>query len=135
MTPWSQIFWKEMAHGDNNTWKSKSYRNLLLMLFLLFFCQSCRKVCEDELLHVKGVFSFTFDEHKKRFTLRTKLELQPEVSSLGHSFISSKRPTAVTLKPMHFLCYMLQMCLCGTLVCTMSISLCNQLNSNNVLWK
>ncbi|XP_072045782.1 armadillo repeat-containing protein 1-like [Amphiura filiformis] len=44
-----------------------------------FTDKSCRKACEDELLQIKGVFSFTFDVHKKRFNLRTKLELQPEV--------------------------------------------------------
>ncbi|XP_071965238.1 armadillo repeat-containing protein 1-like isoform X2 [Antedon mediterranea] len=41
--------------------------------------QACRKICEDELLLIKGVISFTFDMQHKRCTLRTKKDLQPAV--------------------------------------------------------
>ncbi|XP_022089678.1 armadillo repeat-containing protein 1-like [Acanthaster planci] len=41
--------------------------------------QEQRKACEDELLKVKGVISFTFDLFRKRCILRTKAELKPEL--------------------------------------------------------
>ncbi|XP_038047406.1 armadillo repeat-containing protein 1-like [Patiria miniata] len=41
--------------------------------------QAQRKACEEELLKVKGVISFTFDLFKKRCILRTKAELRPEL--------------------------------------------------------
>ncbi|XP_071836281.1 armadillo repeat-containing protein 1-like [Apostichopus japonicus] len=40
--------------------------------------QMCRKVCEDELLKVKGLISFTFDMQKSRCTLRVKKEMRAE---------------------------------------------------------
>ncbi|PIK55982.1 putative armadillo repeat-containing protein 1 [Apostichopus japonicus] len=40
--------------------------------------QMCRKVCEDELLKVKGLVSFTFDMQKSRCTLRVKKEMRAE---------------------------------------------------------
>ncbi|XP_033125783.1 armadillo repeat-containing protein 1-like [Anneissia japonica] len=41
--------------------------------------QACRKICEEELLVIKGVISFTFDMAKKRCVLRTKADLKPEI--------------------------------------------------------
>lgn len=40
--------------------------------------QDCRRACEDELLKVKGVISFTFDLFKKRCILRTRIDLKAE---------------------------------------------------------
>ncbi|XP_030839263.1 armadillo repeat-containing protein 1 [Strongylocentrotus purpuratus] len=39
----------------------------------------CRRSCEEELLKVKGVVSFTFDLLKKRCELRTRIDMKPEV--------------------------------------------------------
>ncbi|XP_070555414.1 armadillo repeat-containing protein 1-like [Ptychodera flava] len=39
----------------------------------------CRKICEELLLPVKGVISFTFDMSNRRCILRVKTELKPEV--------------------------------------------------------
>ena len=40
--------------------------------------QVTRKLCEEELLKVKGVISFTFVMNKSRCVVRCKLELSPE---------------------------------------------------------
>ena len=34
-----------------------------------------RKICEEQLLKIKGVISFTFDLHKSRCTIRVKREI------------------------------------------------------------
>ncbi|XP_072170459.1 armadillo repeat-containing protein 1-like [Diadema setosum] len=39
----------------------------------------CRRTCEEALLQVKGIVSFTFDLIKKRCMVRTKMDLKPEV--------------------------------------------------------
>ncbi|XP_033645323.1 armadillo repeat-containing protein 1-like [Asterias rubens] len=41
--------------------------------------QTHRDACEEELLKVKGVVSFTFDLFHKRCILRTKADLKPEI--------------------------------------------------------
>ncbi|XP_077991847.1 armadillo repeat-containing protein 1-like [Glandiceps talaboti] len=43
-----------------------------------FIDQTSRKLCEDHLLQVKGVISFTFDLCKCRFMLRVRADIKPE---------------------------------------------------------
>lgn len=40
--------------------------------------QITRKLCEEELLKIKGVISFTFVMNKSRCIIRCKVELSPE---------------------------------------------------------
>ena len=46
---------------------------------MLFFLQITRKLCEEELLKIKGVISFTFVMNKSRCIIRCKVELSPEM--------------------------------------------------------
>lgn len=47
-------------------------------MFCFALLQITRKLCEDELVKVKGVISFTFIMNKSRCLVRCKAELQPE---------------------------------------------------------
>ncbi|XP_002733499.1 armadillo repeat-containing protein 1-like, partial [Saccoglossus kowalevskii] len=51
-----------------------------------------RKICEEHILKVKGVISFTFDLSKHRCTLRAKNDLKPE--SLVAAIAKSKTMSA-----------------------------------------
>ena len=52
--------------------------DLLLANLNSFVSQITRKLCEEELVKVKGVISFTFIMNKSRCLVRCKLELSPE---------------------------------------------------------
>jgi len=41
--------------------------------------QISRKLCEEELIKIKGVISFTFVMKKSRCIIRCKVELSPEI--------------------------------------------------------
>nr|XP_054773033.1 armadillo repeat-containing protein 1-like [Lytechinus pictus] len=60
--------------GTNNR-KSK----IITLQIVGLMDTECRKSCEEELLKVKGVVSFTFDLLKKRCVVRTRMDLKPEV--------------------------------------------------------
>lgn len=55
------------------------FPTVLLTFSMLFFLQITRKLCEEELLKIKGVISFTFVMNKSRCIIRCKVELSPEM--------------------------------------------------------
>lgn len=55
---------------------------LITVCFLLF--QSRRNLCEEALLKIKGVISFTFQMAVQRCVVRIRSDLKAEVSTLNN---------------------------------------------------
>lgn len=54
----------------------------LWLILCLFFCQTRRSLCEEALLKIRGVISFTFQMAVKRCVVRIRSDLKAEVSVL-----------------------------------------------------